>query len=89
MLSTFLDQRLPQSNDSVKNMIEYTLESPSVNWKSGKQKNNDSGIYTMVSMLYFDGADVFDCNVLKTVISSHFFYLAFNFYYINYFLHGI
>uniref|UniRef100_A0A803LLC4 Ubiquitin-like protease family profile domain-containing protein n=1 Tax=Chenopodium quinoa TaxID=63459 RepID=A0A803LLC4_CHEQI len=30
MLSTFLDQRLPQSNDSVKNMIEYTLESPSV-----------------------------------------------------------
>uniref|UniRef100_A0A803M2U1 Uncharacterized protein n=1 Tax=Chenopodium quinoa TaxID=63459 RepID=A0A803M2U1_CHEQI len=67
MLSTFLDQRLPQSNDSVKNMIEYTLESPSVNWKSGKQKNNDSGIYTMVSMLYFDGADVFDCNVLKTV----------------------
>ncbi|XP_021726394.1 uncharacterized protein LOC110693570 isoform X2 [Chenopodium quinoa] len=31
MLSTFLDQRLPQSNDSVKNMIEYTLESPSVN----------------------------------------------------------
>ncbi|XP_021775642.1 uncharacterized protein LOC110739503 [Chenopodium quinoa] len=67
MLSTFLDQRLPQSNDSVKNMIEYTLESPSVNWKSGKQKNNDSGIYTMVSMLYFDGADVFDCDVLKTV----------------------
>uniref|UniRef100_A0A803MRK4 Uncharacterized protein n=1 Tax=Chenopodium quinoa TaxID=63459 RepID=A0A803MRK4_CHEQI len=67
MLSIFLDQRLPQSNDSVKNMIEYTLESPYVNWKSGKQKNNDSGIYTMVSMLYFDGADVFNCDVLKTV----------------------
>uniref|UniRef100_A0A803LEQ8 Uncharacterized protein n=1 Tax=Chenopodium quinoa TaxID=63459 RepID=A0A803LEQ8_CHEQI len=67
MLSTFLDQRLPQSNDSVKNMVEYTLESPSLNWKSGKQKNNDSGIYTMVSMLYFDRADEFNCNVLKMV----------------------
>uniref|UniRef100_A0A803M6I3 Ubiquitin-like protease family profile domain-containing protein n=1 Tax=Chenopodium quinoa TaxID=63459 RepID=A0A803M6I3_CHEQI len=47
MMSTFLDQRLPQSNNSVKSMVDYTLESPSLNWKSGKQ-NNDIGIYTMI-----------------------------------------
>ncbi|XP_021743326.1 uncharacterized protein LOC110709413 [Chenopodium quinoa] len=66
MLSTFLDQRIPQSNDLMKNMVEYTLESPSLNWKSRKQ-TNDCGIYTMVSMLHFDGADVFNCDVLRTV----------------------
>lgn len=73
MISTFFDQRLTQSGA----MVDYALEFPTLNWRSSKD-NSDSGVYTMMSMLLFNGADEFKCEILKTVmilfLLTYFFY---------------
>ncbi|XP_021727128.1 uncharacterized protein LOC110694258 [Chenopodium quinoa] len=61
MISTFFDQRLTQSGG----MVNYAMEFPTLNWRSSKD-NSDSGVYIIMSMLLFNGADAFKCEILKT-----------------------
>lgn len=47
-------------------MLEYCMSVVTLNWNSSRP-NSDCGVYTMMSMLSFDGANDFNCDALRTV----------------------